>query len=99
MRSLLLTLTLLSSATIFAQGTPKNLDELLMKVKKERIENKKQLSARESKFLKEKKEQASALAAQKRELKRLEAITAQLQKKFESNEKEVGELENSSGGM
>lgn len=95
MRSLLLTLTLLSSATIFAQGTPKNLDELLMKVKKERIENKKQLSARESKFLKEKKEQASALAAQKRELKRLEAITAQLQKKFESNEKEVGELENS----
>ncbi len=95
MRNLLLTLTLLTTgASAFAQA-PKNLDELLLKVKKERIDNRKQLSKREAKFLKEKNKQSAALATQKKELKRLEAITAQLQKKFESNEKEVGKLEDS----
>ncbi len=94
MRNLLLTLTLVTGANAFAQA-PKNLDELLLKVKQERIDNRKQLSARESKFLKEKNKQSAALATQKKELKRLEAITAQLQKKFEANEKEVGKLEDS----
>jgi len=95
MKNLLLTLTVMTSFSTFAQEMPKNLDELLLKVKKERIDNQKQLSQREAKFLKEKKEQASALAIQKKELKRLEEITAQLQKKFEENEKEVGKLEDS----
>jgi len=95
MRSLLLTITLITTVNSFAQSAPKNLDELLLKVKRERIENKKQLSQREAKFLKEKKQQASALATQKKELKRLEAITAKLQKSFEANEKEVGKLEDS----
>ena len=94
MKALLLTLSLVTAVNSFAQA-PKNLDELLLKVKKERIDNKKQLSQRESKFLKEKNKQASALAAQKAELKRIEAITAKLQREFEANEKEVGKLEDS----
>ena len=94
MRNLLLTVALLSvSGTSFAQVKPKNLDELLAKVKKERIDNKKELTKREQKFLAEKSKQQSALNAKKAELKKLEAITAKLQATFQKNDKALGELE------
>ncbi len=78
--------------TSFAQA-PKNLDALLLQVKNERVEMKKELNEREKRFVGEKNKQASLLAQAKKELARQEAITKKLQATFTANDKVLGKLE------
>jgi biopolymer transport protein ExbB len=75
----------------FAQ--PKTLDALLLQVKKERVEKKKDLNAREKRFINEKNKQASLLSQAQKELARQEAITRKLQAEFNANEKVLRKLE------
>jgi biopolymer transport protein ExbB len=92
MKTLILaTLSTLLVST-FAE-TPKSLDALLMQVKKERVEKKKDLNARERRFVSEKNKQSSLLATAKKELARQEAITRKLQAQFNANEKVLRKLE------
>lgn len=72
---------------------PKNLDQLLAKVKKERVSKQKELTQREQKFVSEKNKQASLLAKAQAELKALQAKTAKMQTVFEKNEKDLSSLE------
>ena len=72
---------------------PKNLDELLAKVKKERVSKQKELTMREQKFVSAKNKQSSLLAQAKKELAALEKKTVQLQNAFEKNEKQLAGLE------
>ena len=90
--SILLTLGALLSTQAFAQ-TATNLDQLLAKVKEDRIAQKKELKEREAKFLSDKNKQASLLSKAKAELKKLEAESARLQKDFQKNEKRLAVLE------
>ena len=83
---------LLSTVTTLA-ASPKNLDELLNKVKTERLNNQKQLTEREQRFIRERNRQRELLAQEVKKLKALEKISARLQKNFEKNEKELGVLE------
>lgn len=83
-------ITLLMGSTFAA---PKNLDELLLQVKKERVDMKRELTQREQRFVKEKNKQASLLAQAKKELARQEAITKKLQAEFNANEKVLRKLE------
>ncbi|CAM9985208.1 unnamed protein product [Chrysoparadoxa australica] len=78
--------------TAHAQA-PANLDALLLQVKKERVEKKKELNEREKKFVNEKNKQAALLAEAQKELARQEAITRQLQAEFNANEKVLRKLE------
>lgn len=82
-------------ATAVQAEAPKNLDQLLAKVKKERISKQQELTAREQKFVAEKNKQAGLLAEAEKELAALERKSAQLQKVFEKNDKELAELETS----
>lgn len=75
----------------FAQ--PKTLDALLLQVKKERVEKKKELNAREKRFINQKNKQASLLSQAQKELARQEAITRKLQAEFNANEKVLRKLE------
>jgi biopolymer transport protein ExbB len=84
--------SLLIAGSVQAEA-PKNLDQLLAKVKKERISKQKELTAREQKFVSAKNKQAALLAQAKKELAALERKTAQLQKVFEKNEKQLAGLE------
>ena len=67
----------------------KNLDQLLNKVREERILRKKKLSQRERRFIEEKNARKKLLNREEAMLRRLEKISAQLQKDFEKNEKEL----------
>lgn len=87
----LILVSLLMGST-FAEA-PKSLDALLLQVKKERVEKKKELNEREKKFVSEKNKQAALLADAQKELARQEAITAQLQKEFNESEKVLRKLE------
>lgn len=82
----------LLASSVHAEA-PKNLDQLLNKVKEERIAKKKVLSAREKKFMAEKSKQAALLMAAQKELDSLNAISAKLQSDFEKNEKELAKIE------
>ncbi|MCO4755255.1 MAG: hypothetical protein KC478_12290, partial [Bacteriovoracaceae bacterium] len=90
---LVLTLSLvLGTSAVHAQA-PKNLDQLLNQVKKQRIDIKKSLSKREQKFVAEKNKQQAALAKAKKELELIQAQTKSLQATFEENEKSLASLE------
>lgn len=84
--------SLLIAGSVQAEA-PKNLDQLLAKVKKERVSKQKELTAREQKFVSAKNKQAALLAEAKKELAALEKKTAQLQTVFEKNEKTLAGLE------
>lgn len=90
----LTTLAILTTliGTTYAEA-PKTLDALLMQVKKERVDKKKELNAREKKFVNEKNKQQSLLIEAQKELARQEAITKKLQAEFTANEKVLGKLE------
>ena len=92
MKTILISFFLLSSFSILATS-PKNLDELLQKVKEERINDRKNLSEREQRFVRERNRQRQLLAEETKKLKALEKISTQLQSNFEKNEKELGALE------
>lgn len=89
---LVLASSLVLAASVQAEA-PKNLDQLLAKVKKERVSKQKELTAREQKFVSEKNKQAGLLATAQKELAALEKRTAQLQNVFEKNEKQLAGLE------
>lgn len=93
MKSIFLTLCLIVGVSSTFAQTPKNLDQLLNQVKKQRIEIKEQLSKREQKFMAEKSKQQSALAKALKELQVVQAETKRLQATFEENEKNLASLE------
>lgn len=90
--SIVLGLSALLSAQVFAAPAT-NLDQLLIKVKEDRIAQKKELKEREAKFLSNKNKQASLLSKAKAELAKLEAESKRLQKSFQKNEKRLAVLE------
>ena len=93
MKKLLVSLTFLTTSLSTFANVPKNLDELLKKVKDERVSNQKNLSDREQRFISERNKQKKLLAKEVKTLKELENISAKLQRDFEKHEKELAILE------
>jgi biopolymer transport protein ExbB len=92
MKKLILIFSLLFTGTLQAQNA-KNLDELLQRVKTDQIAQRPELKQREQEFLQKKNEQKKLLDQARRELSAEEAVTTRLTKEFETNEKELSELE------
>jgi biopolymer transport protein ExbB len=90
MSQFILSLIVLSS-TLWAQSP---LDDLLLKVKKEQEEQTALAQKRENEFLQNKDQQKSMLAKAKAELALLEVKTKALSKVFETQEKDLAEVEN-----
>jgi len=69
------------------------LDDLLQKVKQERIIESKEMKARETQFRAEQNQQSALLAKAKRELVQLEQETNRLTNSYDANEKKLATLE------
>ena len=88
----LLTLVISFNLVLFAQETDEvavevsTVEQLLMLVKEGKTQEQSANSAREAKFMAEKNNQASILAAEKRELARQEKIADQLEAEYKKNE-------------
>ena len=83
MTKIILPVTLFLANLSALASTPKNLDDLLKKVKEERIEGHKKLSEREQRFTRERNRQRQLLAEEAKKLKALEKISDRLQGSFE----------------
>lgn len=90
MKTLIISMLLSSSLMAAEKGT---LDQLLSKVKSQRIDQRKELSDREKVFASRKAEQSALLAKAKSQLAALEKQTKELSSKFEKNEQELSALE------
>ena len=83
----------LSLSTVGFSAEPNTLDQLLQKVKQDKVKDNKVNKEREAKFLADKSKQASILKAAKEELAREKARGVKLKKEFDANEKQLSELE------
>lgn len=86
-------LIILSIWTLSASGEAATLDELLDKVRQEKVLQTKEFQQREAQFVGEKNKQQSLLQQARAELSAAERVTAKLTAEFEANEKVLTKLE------
>ena len=76
-----------------SNNSPKNLDELLKKIKEDQISNRLELKKREQLFLQTRNKQKALLKKAKSELLEQERLLSQLQSEFEKQDQELSQLE------
>ncbi len=77
----------LSTQLTLANSAAVDLDALLKQVESGRLQESKENTAREQRFLQDRNQQKTMLAAMKKELAKQEALSSQLEKQFEANDK------------